>query len=98
MLRKLGAAERATLAVARADRATTLHWKLVYLLDKQDSVWDAVLLEKSGPRAVMFIPALGMETSCALSRVPNDLLPNDPVKLKLKSVKLAESAANFVFD
>ncbi|MDR2795126.1 MAG: RNB domain-containing ribonuclease [Spirochaetaceae bacterium] len=98
LLLKLGAAERAILAVTRADRATTLHWKLVYLLDKQDSVWDAVLLEKAGPRAVLFIPALGMETSCALSRGPKDLFPNDLVKLKLKSVKVVESAANFVFD
>ncbi|MDR2343913.1 MAG: RNB domain-containing ribonuclease [Spirochaetaceae bacterium] len=98
LLLKLGTAERATLAAARADRATVLHWKLVYLLDRQDSVWDAVLLEKNGPRAALFIPALGMETSCALGRGAKDLLPNDPVKLKLKSVKLAESLANFVLD
>jgi exoribonuclease-2 len=98
LLLKLGAAERATIAVTRADRATAQHWKLVYLLDKQDSVWDAVLLEKNGSRATLFIPALGMETSCALGRGPKDLLPNDPVKLKLKSVKIAESAASFVLD
>ncbi|MDR2444912.1 MAG: RNB domain-containing ribonuclease [Spirochaetaceae bacterium] len=98
LLLKLGAAERATVAAVRADRATALHWKLVYLLDKQDSVWDAVMLEKSSARAVMFIPALGMEIACALNRGQKDLLPNDSAKLKLKSVKLAESAANFVFD
>ena len=97
LLLKLGAAERATVAAARADRATALHWKLVYLLDKQDSVWDAVLLEKSGPRAVMFIPALGLETSCALNRGSKDLLPNDSAELKLKSVRLADAVANFVF-
>jgi exoribonuclease-2 len=97
MLLKLGAAERATIAAARADRATTQHWKLVYLLDKQDSVWDAILLEKSGPRAVLFIPELGMETACALSRSPRDVFPNDAVQLKLKSVRIADSAASFVF-
>lgn len=97
LLLKLGAAERATLAAIRADRATTQHWKLVYLLDKLDSVWDAILLEKSGPRAVMFIPALGMETSCALSHGLKDIFLNDSVKLKLKSVKLGEAAASFVF-
>jgi exoribonuclease-2 len=98
LLLKLGAAERATIAAARADRATAQHWKLVYLMDKQDSVWDAVLLEKSGPRAALFIPALGMETSCALGRNAKDLFPNAHVKLKLKSVKIAESSANFVFN
>jgi exoribonuclease-2 len=95
LLLKLGAAERATVAAARADRATTLHWKLVYLLDKQDSLWDAVLLEKSGPRAAFFIPALGMETSCAPGRSVKDIPLNGAVKLKLKSVKIAESTANF---
>ena len=98
LLLKLGAVERATVAAIRADRATAQHWKLVYLLDKQDSVWDSILLEKSGPRAVMFIPALGMETSCALNRDTKDLFLNDSVKLKLKSVRLAEAVANFVFD
>jgi exoribonuclease-2 len=96
LLLKLGAAERATLAVSRADRATALHWKLVYLLNKPDSVWDAVLLEKNGPRAVFFIPALGMETSCALGRNGNDVPLNGQVKLKLKSVKIPEASASFV--
>jgi exoribonuclease-2 len=93
---KLGAAERATLAASRADRATTLHWKLVYLLNKQDSVWDAILLDKSGTHPALFIPALGMETSCALGRGMKDIPLNGDVKLKLKSVKIPESAASFV--
>ncbi|MDR1363006.1 MAG: RNB domain-containing ribonuclease [Spirochaetaceae bacterium] len=96
LLLKLGAAERATLAVTRAERATTLHWKLVYLLDKLDTVWDAVLLEKSGPRAAFFIPELGMETSCALDRGSKDTPLNGLVKLRLKSVKIPEYSANFV--
>jgi exoribonuclease-2 len=96
-LLKTGAAERAALAVSRADRATVLHWKLVYLLDKIDSVWDAVLLDKNGARAVLFIPALGMETSCAFGRSGKNIPLNGAAKLKLKSVNLPESAAGFVF-
>jgi exoribonuclease-2 len=94
---KTGAAERAALATSRADRATLLHWKLVYLLDKTDSVWDAVLLDKNGARAVLFIPALGMETSCAFGRNGKNISLNGTAKLKLKSVNIPEAAANFVF-
>jgi exoribonuclease-2 len=97
LLLKLGAAERASVAAARADRATMLHWKLVYLLDKLDTVWDAVLLEKTGPRAALFIPALGLETSCAPGRNGKDTPLNGAVKLQLKSVKIPEYSANFVF-
>jgi exoribonuclease-2 len=96
-LLKIGAAERAALAVSRADRATAFHWKLVYLLDKTDSVWDAVLLDKNDSRAVLFIPALGIETSCAFGRAGKNIPLNGAAKLKLKSVKLPEYAANFVF-
>ncbi|MDR0663332.1 MAG: RNB domain-containing ribonuclease [Spirochaetaceae bacterium] len=95
LLLKLGAADRATVAAARADRATNQHWKLVYLLDKPESVWDAILLEKTGPRAALFIPALGMETSCAPGRNIKDIPLNGDVKLRLKSVNIAESQANF---
>jgi exoribonuclease-2 len=95
LLLKLGAADRATVAAARADRATNLHWKLVYLLNKRESVWDAVLLEKGGPRAALFIPALGMETSCAPGRSIKDIPLNGDIKLRLKSVGIAESHANF---
>jgi exoribonuclease-2 len=97
LLLKTGAAERAALAASRADRATTLHWKLVYLADKVDSLWDAVLLEKSGPHAVLFIPALGMETSCAFGRGGKSAPLNGTVKVKLKSVNIPESSASFVF-
>jgi exoribonuclease-2 len=97
LLLKTGAAERAALAAARAERATTLHWKLVYLLDKPDSLWDAILLEQNGPRAVLFIPALGMETSCAFGRGGKNTPLNGTVKIKLKSVNIPESLASFVF-
>jgi exoribonuclease-2 len=96
LLLKLGAAERATLGVARAERASLLHWKLVYLLDRPDSVWEGVLLEKSGPRAVFFIPALGMEVSCALERGGRDIPLNGPVSLRLKSVNIPDYSAGFV--
>jgi exoribonuclease-2 len=96
-LLKTGAAERAALAVSRADRATLLHWKLVYLLDKIDSVWDVVLLDKNGARAVLFIPALGMETSSAFGRAGKNIPLNGTAKLKLKSVNIPEAAASFVF-
>jgi hypothetical protein len=64
----------------------------VYLSDKKDSLWDAVALEKKGPRWVFMIPALALETQAA---VRQDLEPNDEVKLVLKSVNIPRGETGF---
>jgi hypothetical protein len=71
----------------------------VYLSDKKDSVWDAVALEKKGPRWTspvwtLMIPALALETQVPLSG--NDE-PNDEVKLALKSVNIPRGEIGFTF-
>jgi exoribonuclease-2 len=90
---RLGAGEAAASAVARAERVSRLHWTCVYLLDKKDSSWDAVALEKKGNAWVLMIPALALETQVPLK---GKVEPNDPVRLTLKSVNLPRGEANFV--
>jgi exoribonuclease-2 len=89
---RLGAAEAAAQATTQAERASKLHWTLVYLSDKKDSIWDAVALEKKGNRWAMVIPALALETQVPLR---NDIAPNDTVKLALKSVNIPRGEAIF---
>jgi exoribonuclease-2 len=90
---RLGAAEAAAQAAAQAERASKLHWTLVYLSDKKDSIWDAAALEKKGNRWVVIIPALALETQVPLRK---DIAPNDTVKLALKSVNIPRGEAVFV--
>jgi exoribonuclease-2 len=91
-LARLGAGEAAAQAAAQAERASRTHWTAVYLSDKKDSVWDAVALEKKGPRWVFMIPALALETQAPLRQ---DIEPNDEVKLVLKSVNIPRGEAAF---
>jgi exoribonuclease-2 len=99
VLTRLAAGEAAAAAVVQAERASRVHWTAVYLSDKRDSLWDAVVLEKKGGRqanplwAVM-IPALALETQVPL---PGDPLPNEPVKLSLKSVQIPRGEIHFVW-
>ncbi|MDR1588221.1 MAG: RNB domain-containing ribonuclease [Treponema sp.] len=90
---RLGAGEAAAAAVVRAERASRLHWTCVYLSDKKDSRWDAVILEKKGNRWALMIPALALETQVPLR---GNFEPNDSVKLTLKSVNIARGEAVFV--
>jgi exoribonuclease-2 len=89
----LGAGEAAATAVSHAERFSKNHWKMIYLSGKKDSVWDAVALEQKGNRWAVIIPSLALETQVPLHR---DVLPNDEVKLILKSVHIPKGEAVFV--
>jgi exoribonuclease-2 len=93
VLLALAAGEAAAAATVQAERASRSHWTAVYLLDKKDSRWEGVVLEKKGGRAVTMIPSLGLETQVA---VGSDTAPNDTLDLALASVKIPESEAVFV--
>jgi len=89
----LGAGDAAATAVSHAERFSKNHWKMIYLSGKKDSVWDAVALEQKGNRWAVIIPSLALETQVPLQR---DVLPNDEVKLILKSVHIPKGEAVFV--
>jgi exoribonuclease II len=89
----LGAGDAAATAVSHAERFSKNHWKMVYLSNKKDSVWDAVALEQKGNRWAVIIPSLALETQVAMHR---DVLPNDEIKLILKSAHIPQGEAVFV--
>jgi exoribonuclease-2 len=92
VLLALAAGEAAAAATVQAERASRAHWTAVYLLDKKDSRWEGVVLEKKGGRFVAMIPSLGLETQVAGS----DAAPNNTLTLALASVKIPEAEAVFV--
>ena len=87
------AGEAAAAQITQAERASRSHWTMVYLSDKKDSVWDAVILEKKGNRWAAAIPALALETQVPLRDEP---APNDRIKLVLKSVNIPKAEAVFI--
>jgi exoribonuclease-2 len=97
VLARLGAGEAAASAVVQAERASRAHWTAVYLAGKKDSVWDAVALEKKGPRWAspswtLMIPALALETQVPLRQ---DIDPNTGLQLVLKSVNIPKGETGF---
>ncbi|MDR0878398.1 MAG: RNB domain-containing ribonuclease [Treponema sp.] len=92
LLARLAAGEAGAQATVQAERASRAHWTAVYLSGKKDSVWEAIVLEKKGPRWVCMISALALETQVALK---SDIKPNDTVKLVLKSVNIPRCEAIF---
>jgi exoribonuclease-2 len=93
VLARLGAGEAAAQAAVQAERASRTHWTAVYLSDKKDSAWDAVALEKKGPRWAVIIPALALETQVPFRQ---EIEPNDEVKLVLKSVNIPRGEMGFI--
>ena len=95
VLLRAAAAEAASGAVNRAERASRAHWLAVYLSDKKDSLWDGVLLDRKGNRGTVLIPALGLETQVNL-RGSEEV--NGQVRLKLSSVKIPEGEVSFAVE
>ena len=93
VLYRVSAAEAASAAAVKAERASRVHWLSVYLLDKKDTVWDAIVLDKKGNKGIVIIPALGYETQVSLN---GNTEPNDQVKLKLSSVRPSEGEISFM--
>ncbi|MDR2536283.1 MAG: RNB domain-containing ribonuclease [Treponema sp.] len=93
ILLRLAAGEAAALNIVQAERGSRYHWLMVYLSDKKGTQWKGVVMEKRGPRYVILIPVLGMETQVAVKK---ELEPNEEVMLTLSSVKIPEGEAAFI--
>lgn len=92
ILERVGAAEAIEGDVRRAERLSRQHWTLVYLMRQSDWHGQGIVLEKRGPRSLILIPELDLETQLHLRE---DLPPDSTVALKLNRVKLAELDAHF---
>jgi exoribonuclease-2 len=88
ILLRLVAGESAASAVVHAERASKMHWLTVFLSDKKGSTWDAIVLEKKGPRVQIIIPALGLETQTAFKGEAN---PGDQIQVAVSKCKIPES-------
>jgi exoribonuclease-2 len=94
MLARLAVCERAAQAATRAERAASAHWTRVFLSDKIGSEWEAVVLERKGPHALVCIPCLALELHIAVYGAAERIKPNDALSVKIASVKIAEGIIN----
>jgi exoribonuclease-2 len=92
VLLRMGAGEAALAMTVQAERASRLHWTLVYLRDKIGSRWEGVVVEKRGPKAHLLIPALGLDTQISPKK---ELEPNETLVVSLAALRIPEGEAVF---
>jgi exoribonuclease-2 len=85
ILERLGVAEAASGSLRQAERLARRHWTLVYLMQHPGWQGEGIVVEKQGPRGLILIPELDLETWLFL---PAKADLNSPVRLTLSQVNL----------
>ena len=93
MLERIAAGDAASLAAKKASRQSDTHWKLIYLLQNPDNVYQAFCIDRRGSDALFLIPALDMQTTLHNA---GEVQLNDEVSLKMKAVDVTEQKQEFV--
>ena len=92
MLERISAGDAAMSASVKAERATKLHWTLVYLLQNPQWTGKGVVVELRGKQAVILIPELAQETII----VPKSQLNlNDEITVKAGNINLPTLEVSF---
>jgi exoribonuclease-2 len=84
--------DEASLAIRKAERASNLHWKLVYLANHPQWRGRCVVVENSGPKCTVVIPELALETRLRFRAQP---ALNAEYGLRVREVDLPDLAAYF---
>jgi exoribonuclease-2 len=92
VLERVGAAEAGESDTRRAERLARRHWTLVYLRQNPDWRGAGVIVEKRGPRDLVLIPELDLETQLALR---GNLPLDSEISLTLSRVNLPELEVYF---
>lgn len=92
VLARIAAGEAAAQAAVQAERESRRHWTMVLLSRAKGAEWEAVVVDKKGPRAIVLIPELAYETSIPMK---GEAALNDTVKVSAGTVKIPELEAIF---
>lgn len=93
MLERIARGDAATVATAKAERNSRLHWTLVYLAQNPNWTADAVVVELKGKTAVCLIPSLALETTIFLSKSAK---LNEAIKVKAGKINIPELSVSFL--
>ena len=93
MLERVAAGDAASVAAKKASRQSDTHWKLVYLLQNPDSVFEAFCIDRRGNDALFLIPSLDMQAT--LHNCYGVSL-NDRAELKVSRIDIPEQKVEFI--
>jgi len=91
--RRCALAQAAQSGTKAAERASDLHWAIVYLLRHPGWEGEGVIVGQAGPASVVYLPELGLETKLKLG--PGRALDE---RLRLKVARLDLAALESSFD
>ena len=93
MLERIAAGDAASIAARKAARLSETHWKLVYLIQNPDKVYEAFCIDKKGTDTLFLIPELDMQTTL---KACSDISLNDKVNLKAGAVNIPLQNVDFI--
>ena len=92
MLERVAAGDAASVAAKKASRQNDTHWKLVYLLQNPENIYEAFCIDKRGNDALFLIPSLAMQ---ATMHNCSDVKLNDRAELKVSKVDIPNQNVDF---
>ena len=92
MLERIAAGDAASIAAKKASRLSDTHWKLIYLLQNPENVYEGVCIDKRGDDFIFIIPALDMQTM--IKGVSAEL--NDNISLKASNIDVPNQKVDFM--
>ncbi|MCR4735175.1 MAG: RNB domain-containing ribonuclease [Treponema sp.] len=92
MLERVAAGDAASIAARKVSRLSEMHWKLVYLLQNPELIFEAVCIDRRGNDTLFLIPALDMQAT--IHSCP-DVNLNDKKTLKAGKIDIVEQDVTF---
>ena len=92
MLERVAAGDAASVAAKKASRQSDTHWKLVYLLQNPETVYEGYCIDRRGNDALFLIPSLDMQATLHNCDGVN---LNDRAELKVSRVDIPEQKVEF---
>lgn len=93
MLERIAQGDAGSRACTQAERASTLHWILVYLSTHPEWSTEAVIVDISGPAATILIPSLGQESKIV---VQGTAALNDVLTVRAGNIDIPTQKVTFI--
>ncbi len=93
VLMRVSEGDASAMAARSAERKSTAHWTLVYLLQNPEWTGEALCVDKSGKMPQWYIPSLGMETFFIPEK---EVELNESVTVRATNINLPELTVDFV--
>ena len=93
MLERIATGDAASQDARKASRLSETHWKLVYLMQNPEQIYQAFCIDKRGSDALFLIPSLDMQTTL---KGCSDIKLNDEVTVKPGKIDITTQNVDFI--